>query len=1469
MPTRITRVGLSAVVGPFKQDVRSGKREVTDLRQEAERFSKGRYEASLKADGRQARTELSALEKRLQAFAKTPVDQRVNLDTDEARDRMQALQARLAEFGTHVSDARVNVDDRDAQNKISRVEASLLALGSKVASPDIDLEGVAAAEAQLGTLESHLQRYDGSDYRAQVHVDGTLAATRQASALIDTLAMLGPTVVPMAAAATPALAGLTSMLSGAAVGAGVTAFAFSGVGDALEAMGDAEVAAASNAQESARTQVLASQQITDARRGVIDAQRDAAESAQDGSRQIADARRGVIDAERAAAQAARDGARDIADAQAQVTQARRDAADAARDAAQRVRDAEESLADSHERVEDALADLHDARRQAIADLRELREETRDNALDVESAEISVLRARERLAEVTADETATELDLRAARLSVAEAEERLSDARRDARQDQAELSRAEKDGIRNAAGVVDARDQVAAAHEGVRDAQLAVADAQRDAAQVQRESAARIAEAIDGVAEAREQAAQRNADAQRQISEAQRGLMQASIDAARARADSARRIQDAERALQRAMVATRADMAKQSTEAADLAEKMAALGPAGREFVEFLHSVRPEMQQIQDIAQAGMLPGVEDGIRDWLSLMPRWESLTRNTATALGALAREGGDALTDPFWRRFFGYIDTEANDILLDTGRALGNLTTGFAGMVMALDPLADDFRSSFLGMSRDFSHWGRTLSSNEGYREFVRYTRRVTPEVWDTLGQVAEALLAVAEAAAPIGEATLPVIQVLANILETVAESPAGPVLIGAAVAMSTLNRAVRLYEGAKHMRIVELLRGTSAEGPRAARGLREFSAAAGRMGVVGAAAIGIGEIVSGLGDLQRVSRGVTGPMREFRDIQDQIAASNLGKYASELGIDLDRLARDLHRNGTEGEYVKRVMAQLAGKSGTLEMLYDSFTISHEAADLLGIELGDNAQGAHAARLSLAQLIKALDEQKGSTRGATADTRSNSRATQANTREIRDNIEAMRDRRTQALANENAEISYQQSIDDARRSLRQNGQTLDITTAKGRENRLALLGMAESWNRQGDAAKSTDGAHKRAIETFVRAATRMGMNAEEAKAYANRLYEIPGNVDTDVDFKDRAARIRARDYRRYVNEELDKIRDEDVRISLRTIRYQSKARSEADNFFAGTGYKPPGGGRGALPPKMAGAVGGGAVIPQMLGSTRSVDKATNAIATDVHQSTRAKALEIQEALREAWSTLGPPGRAGRVLPKGSYSIGTPYLGYTGHYGADYPAPGGTPVYSPWPGRITASYDIPGSNRYNSTPYASYGRVIKIDHNNGLSTLYAHLSERLGRIGEVAAGQMIGRVGTTGNSTGDHLHFEARRNGATINPAQLNLFDQGGRWRSGTAGVNLSGKDELVLTHDQASALFPGFARGGEVVSQPQPVFAEMPAWMHAQRTPQTQALRALVEGGVHFNGGSDATAAELMQALDTELRVLRMADL
>ena len=96
------------------------------------------------------------------------------------------------------------------------------------------------------------------------------------------------------------------------------------------------------------------------------------------------------------------------------------------------------------------------------------------------------------------------------------------------------------------------------------------------------------------------------------------------------------------------------------------------------------------------------------------------------------------------------------------------------------------------------------------------------------------------------------------------------------------------------------------------------------------------------------------------------------------------------------------------------------------------------------------------------------------------------------------------------------------------------------------------------------------------------------------------------------------------------------------------------------------------------------------------------------------------------------------------------GHSGMDLAVPTGTSVRAALPGTVTVS-------TYNR---GGYGYYVMIDHGGGLATLYGHCSQLLARVGQtVEAGDVIALSGSTGRSTGPHLHFEVRVNGERTNP--------------------------------------------------------------------------------------------------------------
>ncbi len=128
------------------------------------------------------------------------------------------------------------------------------------------------------------------------------------------------------------------------------------------------------------------------------------------------------------------------------------------------------------------------------------------------------------------------------------------------------------------------------------------------------------------------------------------------------------------------------------------------------------------------------------------------------------------------------------------------------------------------------------------------------------------------------------------------------------------------------------------------------------------------------------------------------------------------------------------------------------------------------------------------------------------------------------------------------------------------------------------------------------------------------------------------------------------------------------------------------------------------------------------------------------------------------------------------PILGYTKvHRGVDFAAPRGTPIYAGGSGTVVAR----GRN-------GGYGNYIRIRHNNDFQTAYAHMSRlhpRVHRGTRVRQGQIIGYVGSTGRSTGPHLHYEIIKNGRQVNPLRIKM----------PSGEKLTGQELVYFTDTKA----------------------------------------------------------------------------
>ena len=153
--------------------------------------------------------------------------------------------------------------------------------------------------------------------------------------------------------------------------------------------------------------------------------------------------------------------------------------------------------------------------------------------------------------------------------------------------------------------------------------------------------------------------------------------------------------------------------------------------------------------------------------------------------------------------------------------------------------------------------------------------------------------------------------------------------------------------------------------------------------------------------------------------------------------------------------------------------------------------------------------------------------------------------------------------------------------------------------------------------------------------------------------------------------------------------------------------------------------------------------------------------RTARATAVRtLQEAAKEA-REAAEAARPKWVLPVDHYRLTAGFGDYglwaSAHTGQDFAAPEGTPIHAVGDGKIIfAAYD------------GSYGNKIVIQHPDGTVTWYAHMSSFIRTSGTVQAGDIIGRIGSTGHVTGPHLHLEVRPGGGDPIPPLTWLREHG-----------------------------------------------------------------------------------------------------
>lgn len=244
-------------------------------------------------------------------------------------------------------------------------------------------------------------------------------------------------------------------------------------------------------------------------------------------------------------------------------------------------------------------------------------------------------------------------------------------------------------------------------------------------------------------------------------------------------DALSKLDTLQKAFNQAVTDTQRDAALEKMKAL-----MESLTPAEQAMVKEVQNFQKVWRDFSAEFQPQIFQIATEGLRGMSALLPSLAPIVSGAANAFLFLERMGVRALQGPFWQSFIGMIGTNINPLLRDFGRSIGNLVTGFAGMIMAFMPLSRDFSGGLVEMTGAFADWAKGLGDNKGFQDFVAYIRENTPAVLDMIGAFVDGFIGLVKAAAPVGAV---LVTMATNLFNAVAAfEDAHPAIFSAVIAI-----------------------------------------------------------------------------------------------------------------------------------------------------------------------------------------------------------------------------------------------------------------------------------------------------------------------------------------------------------------------------------------------------------------------------------------------------------------------------------------------------------------------------------------------------------------------------------------------------------------------------------------------------------------------------------------------------------
>jgi hypothetical protein len=659
--------------------------------------------------------------------------------------------------------------------------------------------------------------------------------------------------------------------------------------------------------------------------------------------------------------------------------------------------------------------------------------------------------------------------------------------------------------------------------------------------------------------------------------------------------------------------------------------MGELAPSAQAAVMAMRELGPALKGIRDSGMENFFPGFVSGLDQFGAIAPKIEPIFASIAKSAGALFAAGGADLASGEWDGFFQFIENEAGPALTILGHTVGNVTKGLAELWMAMDPLNDDVANGLLKASQGFEGWAEGLSKTEGFQEFIAYVRETGPQVMETIGSIADALLQIGQAAAPLGGPVLQAIEGIAKAIAAIADSPLGTPIMGmvtalsaASLAMSAFNKVAAISFGRGGSRTTlgagvkgftrdvsmmseqVLLSGTSLKTTTAA--MQRNAAATERMkatmgkAALGAAALGAAYGASAAGiNLNNTMMGASiglmagpwgaaigggaGMLLDLRDaansadgaIQSMNEAIATGSSA-DIGRALDALAaqsEDFKEKTSKLESAVKLIPIAGAYLGTkVGGDRDEGRARIEAARKRGEEAERKAA---AAELAASQVAFTNPGRVNELVKAFHDLGEEGKKTVSTVDRLKAAIDSLLGPKMNLSA---ATDAWTQSLHDLNDDLSENSRTLVGNSDAALQNRGAIrsrvTALTDMLKAQADAGKGADvlaTTLRNGIKSLVDTGVAAGMSEKQIHDYARQLGLTPKIVRTLINAETKKANDNIRAFRN----NLDSIKDKTVRLSV--VR----------QVLTGTGLGGQGQGAGVFTNETKDALGraGGGTIP------------------------------------------------------------------------------------------------------------------------------------------------------------------------------------------------------------------------------------------------------------------------------------------